>query len=68
MDTVSQKRIVGAYDYFAKQLEGLGAVEVARLLTEMFRASCTTHTVKDEAEAIQMFIFQNNRGKRLSNL
>ncbi len=68
LDTVSQKRIVGAYDYFAKQLEGLGAVEVARLLTEMFRASCTTHTVKDEAEAIQMFIFQNNRGKRLSNL
>lgn len=68
LDTVSQKRIVDAYDYFTKQLEGLGAVEVARLLTEMFRASCTTHTVKDEAEAIQMFIFQNNRGKRLSNL
>lgn len=68
LDTVSQKRTVDAYYYFAKQLEGLGAVEVARLLTEMFRASCTTHTVKDEAEAIQMFIFQNNRGKRLSNL
>lgn len=68
LDTVSQKRIVDAYDYFTKQLEGLGADEVAQLLKVMFRASCTTHTVKDETEAIQMFIFQNNRGKRLSNL
>ena len=68
LDTVSQKRIVDAYDYFTKQLEGLGADEVAQLLKIMFRASCTTHTVKDETEAIQMFIFQNNRGKRLSNL
>ena len=31
-------------------------------------ASCTTHIVKNEAEAIQMFIFQNNRGKTPSNL
>ena len=31
-------------------------------------ASCTTHTVNDEAEAIQMFIFQNNRGKKPSDL
>lgn len=68
LDSVSQKRIVDAYDYFTKQLEGLGADEVAHLLKAMFRASCTTHTVKDETEAIQMFIFQNNRGKRLSNL
>jgi hypothetical protein len=66
LDSVSQKRIVKAYDYFTKQLEGLG--EGAHLPKAMFRASCTTHTVKDEAEAIQMFIFQNNRGKRLTNL
>lgn len=68
LDSVSQKRIVKAYDYFTKQLEGLGEGEVAHLLKAMFRASCTTHTVKDETEAIQMFIFQNNRGKRLTNL
>lgn len=68
LDSVSQKRIVKAYGYFTKQLEGLGEGEVAHLLKAMFRASCTTHTVKDETEAIQMFIFQNNRGKRLSNL
>ena len=68
LDSVSQKRIVKAYDYFSKQLEGLGEGEVAHLLKAMFRASCTTHTVKDETEAIQMFTFQNNRGKRLTNL
>jgi len=31
-------------------------------------SSCTTHPVIDESEAIQMFIFQNNRGKKPSNL
>ena len=31
-------------------------------------ATCTTHLVGGESEAIQMFIFQNNRGRRPSNL
>jgi hypothetical protein len=31
-------------------------------------ASCTIHSVTNESEAIQMFIFQNNRGKKPSNL
>ncbi|WP_249117245.1 HNH endonuclease family protein [Prevotella jejuni] len=34
----------------------------------MTKASCTTHVVKDESEAVQMFIFQNNRGKKPTNL
>ena len=38
------------------------------ILDAVVNATCTTHTVKDEAEAIQMFIFQNNRGKKPSNL
>jgi hypothetical protein len=38
------------------------------MLNTVQNASCTTHPVKDESEAIQMFIFQNNRGKKPSNL
>ena len=38
------------------------------MLETIQNASCTTHPVKDESEAIQMFIFQNNRGKKPSNL
>jgi len=48
------------------------AVTFTTYLTKMLdviqKASCTTHLVSDESEAIQMFIFQNNRGKRPSNL
>lgn len=38
------------------------------MLDTIQNASCTTHSVKDASEAIQMFIFQNNRGKKPSNL
>ena len=38
------------------------------MLETLQYSSCTTHPVKDESEAIQMFIFQNNRGKKPSNL
>ncbi|ULQ61060.1 DUF1524 domain-containing protein [Brucepastera parasyntrophica] len=34
----------------------------------VIKATCTTHLVKHESEAIQMFIFQNNRGKKPTNL
>jgi len=37
-------------------------------LIGLSNATCTTHPVKDEAEATQMFVFQNNRGKKPSNL
>lgn len=68
LDTESQKRIVAAYDYFMSQLMSYDEPSLRKILNAVTTATCTTHTVKDEAEAIQMFIFQNNRGKRPSNL
>lgn len=68
LDTESQKRIVAAHDYFAEQLNGRDEETLRALLDAVANATCTTHTVKDEAEAIQMFIFQNNRGKKPSSL
>ena len=68
LETESQKRIVAAYDYFVSQLNTYDEESLHDILDAVVNATCTTHTVKDEAEAIQMFIFQNNRGKKPSNL
>lgn len=67
-DTISQKRIIEAYDYFINNLAAKGEEELNILLKKICEAKCTTHVVESEAEAIQMFIFQNNRGKKPSNL
>ena len=68
LETESQKRIVAAYDYFVSQLNTYDEESLHDILDAVVNATCTTHTVKDEAEAIQMFIFQNNRVKKPSNL
>ena len=38
------------------------------MLKTVSEASCTTHPVKNESEAIQMFIFKTTNGKKPSNL
>lgn len=68
LETESQKRIADAYDYFDQVLSEMGESELCGLLNAVSNAACTTHIVDNEAEAIQMFIFQNNRGKKPSNL
>lgn len=68
LDTESANRIVDAYDYFTAHLSDKDEVYLLRILHTVQTASCTTHPVKDESEAIQMFIFQNNRGKKPSKL
>lgn len=68
LDTLSQKRIVGAYDYFVDYLSRCEESKLALLLDIILKSSCTTHVVNDETEAVQMFIFQNDRGKRPSRL
>lgn len=68
LDTESSKRIYDTYSFFLKNLSGKSDVELKNLLDLVMNASCTTHSVKNESEAIQMFIFQNNRGKKPSDL
>lgn len=68
LDTKSKQRIVDAFDFFEKELSIMEESQIVALLYAVFNASCTTHIVKNETEAIQMFIFQNNRGKKPSNL
>lgn len=68
LETESAKRIVTAFDFFSSQLDDKDETYLLKMLDTVQSASCTTHPVKDESEAIQMFIFQNNRGKKPSNL
>jgi len=68
IDTLSKARIADAFDYFTAQLADIEEKDLLALLNAITHASCTTHVVKDAAEAIQMFIFQNNRGKKPTKL
>ncbi|MCW5212533.1 DUF262 domain-containing protein, partial [Desulfobulbus sp. TB] len=68
LDTESAKRIVNAFDFFSQKFADKDEEYLFEMLDTVQGASCTTHPVKDESEAIQMFIFQNNRGKKPSNL
>lgn len=68
LDTKSKQRIVDAFDFFVKEFSQMEEPQIVSLLNAVMNASCTTHIVRNEAEAIQMFIFQNDRGKAPSNL
>lgn len=68
LDTISSQRIVKAFDYFTEKFVDKNAEYLDEILEVISSSSCTTHEVTNEAEAIQMFIFQNNRGKKPSNL
>ena len=66
--TTSARRLINAFDFFKKKLGAQPEAYLSDMLRIVSQASCSTHPVRDEAEAIQMFIFQNNRGKSPSNL
>lgn len=68
IDTLSKARIADAFDYFTAQLANIEEKELLNLLNAITHASCTTYVVKDASEAVQMFLFQNNRGKKPTNL
>lgn len=68
-ETESQKRIIFAYHYFKEELNKKSEEsELLELLYAVTKATCTTHTVSEPADAVQMFIFQNNRGKKTDRL
>ena len=68
METESARRIVKAFDFFTNSFADKDEQFLTKMLRTVSEATCTTHPVKNESEAIQMFIFQNNRGKKPSNL
>lgn len=66
--TLSQKRIVEVYDFFLKELQKVSDGAVHQLVAAVLNAYCSSVIVENEAEAMRIFIFENNRGKKLTNL
>lgn len=68
METISQERIADAFDYFCNKLTEKTEDELLQLSDAIIQASCTSRVVTDECEAVQIFMFQNNRGKKPTNM
>lgn len=68
IETLSAKRIADAYDFFCEKIKNKTAEACKNYILCIKNSKCTTHIVNSDAEAIQMFIFQNNRGKRPTKL
>ena len=68
LKTESQRRIKEAFDFFCKELNVKTEDELLKLLDVIQSASCSTYVIARESDAIQMFIFQNDRGKKPTNL
>lgn len=65
---VSQRRIADAADYLRDYFAGKTEAQLLKLLEAVANAKCTTDTVGNSGEAMQLFLFQNNRGKKPSKL
>ena len=67
-ETQSQKRILDALKYFNKKLEKEKIENLRKMLQIIINASCTLNEVSNQSEAVQMFIYQNDRGKHPTDL
>lgn len=67
-DTQSQSRILEAVKYFNKKLEKETIENLINMVKIIINASCTLNEVLNQSEAVQMFIYQNDRGKHPTDL
>lgn len=68
LETLSAVRIKEAFDFFENELKSKDEAGCLKYINCITNSACTTHIVSEEVEAIQMFIFQNNRGKEPTKL
>ena len=66
--TKSQENIKGALKYFSDALDHLDSEEILRMAKLLSSATVTYYKVADKSMAAQVFAFQNDRGKDLSEL
>ncbi|SHM55215.1 DUF262 domain-containing protein [Flavobacterium chilense] len=69
-DTRSRKKIKEAFDYFSSELnkKNVTIEEIIKWKNLIENAKITTDKVFDKSEATQLFTFQNDRGKDLTEL
>ena len=68
LSSKSQIAIYNALLYFEEELANATIEELLSWTYSLENASITTFVVKDKLQAAQIFAYQNDRGKRLTNL
>lgn len=68
LETESQRRLLAAMHYFRTEFSKMEYEQLEAVMYAIADAECTTHVVSDQSEAVQMFIFQNARGKEPTKL
>ena len=65
-ETISQKRIIEAFNYFEGELKKLEPENLQLVQDTLENAVISTFFITNKIEATQVFEYQNNRGKELS--
>lgn len=65
-ETISQKRIIEAFNFFETELNKLDNDNLQDIQKTLENAVISTFFITDKVEATQVFEYQNNRGKELS--
>ena len=68
LETESQRRLLAAMHYFRTEFSKMEYEQLEAVMYAIADAECTTHVVSNQSEAVQMFIFQNARGKEPTKL
>lgn len=68
LNSLSKRRMLDAFCYFLEELKEKDEFSLLKYLEVVAESECTTHVVKDEEEAIRLFILQNDRGKLSTRL
>lgn len=68
LETESQRRLLSAMFYFRNEFSKMEYEQLKSVMYAIANADCTTHVVSNQSEAVQMFIFQNARGKEPTKL
>lgn len=66
--SLSQKAIQAAFNFFTKKLSALNEKDILCIVECLESAFITTYYVEGKFQAAQIFSYQNDRGKRLTNL
>lgn len=66
--TPSQRRLAAAKRYFDREVRNIPSAQLEVLLDRLFTSTILVYAVDSPIEATQIFEFQNDRGKRLTNL
>jgi len=65
-ETISQKRIIEAFNFFEAELSKLTSEILKGIQATLENAVISTFFISNKIEATQVFEYQNNRGKELS--